>query len=141
MVRGPIFRRSITEKRWGAIMKYIRFQGLQKTVGISSQCGVFQLAYKLKNSPEITAYDDHELRKHLAWLEMHLKAPTLDEKPGSQRAIFWFRDRALEPINRIRSIKAILVEYGFWVEQITCENPGYVLYEDGWQVAAKPFRR
>ena len=121
-------------------MKYVRFQGLEKTKGIPSQRGIFQLAYQLKHSPEIYPYDDRELRKNLLWLDTHLKAPDVLDKPKHYRAIFWFKDGAIEPLKRIRAIKFVLEQYDIWVDQVTTTNPGYIIYQDGWQVAAKPFR-
>jgi len=35
----------------------------------------------------------------------------------------------------------ILREYGVVIDQISTEKPGYVVYEDGWQIVAKPFRK
>lgn len=122
-------------------MKYVRFQGLEKTDGISSRRGIFQLAYSLKNSALIAEYDDLSLRKNLGWLEMHLNAPSVLRDTKSKRAICWFKDGALEPIKRIRSIQAILTEYDIWIDQTTTSTPGYILYEDGWQIVARPFRR
>lgn len=121
-------------------MKYVRFQGLELNCGTSSKRGIFQLAYQLKYSPNTAEYDDKELRKNLNWLEMHLNAPSILDRAGHKRAICWFKDAAHEPLKRIRSIKFLLEEYGYWVDQITTGKPGYILYEDGWQVAAKPFR-
>jgi len=122
-------------------MKYVRFQGLELNCGTSSKRGVFQLAYQLKHSPNTAEHDDKELRNNLNWLEMHLKAPSILDRAGHQRTICWFKDTAHEPLKRIWSIKFLLEEYGYWVDQITIRKPGYILYEDGWQVAAKPFRR
>jgi len=38
----------------------------------------------------------------------------------------------------VRAIKAILEEAGYHIEQIETRDPGVVIYEDGWQVVAKP---
>lgn len=121
-------------------MKYVRFQGLTPNLGTSSKEGIFQLAYRLKRSPEITPYDDAELRRNLAWLDMHLKSPEILECSQSKRAICWFKETADEPIKRIWALKYLLETYGNWIEVIKTGKPGVVLYQDGWQVAAIPFR-
>ncbi len=121
-------------------MKYVRFQGLMPIRGSSSRRGIFQLAYKLKHSPEIHRYDDHELRQNLSWLEFHLNAPAVLDDREHFRAICWFKDDAREPLKRIWSIKILLEHYGYWIDVVKTRNPGRVIYEDGWQVAAKPFR-
>ena len=121
-------------------MKYVRFQGLESIHGASSRRGIFQLAYQLKHSEHTAAYHDKELRKNLNWLEMHLDAPSVLNRAEHFRTICWFKDTAHEPLKRIWAIKFVLEEYGVWINQITTVNPGNILYEDGWQVAAKPFR-
>ena len=121
-------------------MKYVRFQGLLPNLGTTSKLGIFQLAYQLKYSPETFCYHDHELRQHLDWLEAHLTAPKILERYEHYRAICWFKDSAIEPIKRIWVLKRLLEEYGYWVEQIKTENPGLIIYQDGWQIVAKPIR-
>ena len=71
---------------------------------------------------------------------MHLKSPACLREPGNSRAISWFHPRALEPIRRVRAIVEIVREHGVQVEQVTTRDPGIVIYEDGWQVVAKPRR-
>ncbi|MEM8986807.1 MAG: hypothetical protein AAGC95_08800 [Pseudomonadota bacterium] len=122
-------------------MKYVRFQGLELNCGTSSKRGIFQLAYQLKHSPFTAGHDDKELRKNLDWLEMHLQAPSILDGAKNHRAICWFKDAACEPLKRIWSIKFILGEYGVWIDRITTRKPGYIIYEDGWQIVAKPFRK
>ena len=122
-------------------MKYVRFQGIEFNAGTSSKRGIFQLAYQLKHCAKTADYHDKELRKNLIWLETHLDAPSILEKEEHFRAICWFKDIAREPLKRIWQIRVVLEEYGIWVEQVTTRNPGHILFEDGWQVVAKPFRR
>ena len=121
-------------------MKYVRFQGLESNLGTASKLGIFQLAYQLKHSPDTSSHDDKELRQNLGWLEMHLTAPKILDHSEHYRAICWFKDSAIEPLNRIWAIKNLLEQYGFWVDRIKTANPGLIIYQDGWQVAAKPFR-
>lgn len=121
-------------------MKYVRFQGLEKTEGIASRRGIFQLAYQLKRSPEILPYHDRELRQNLSWLETHLDAPDILNKSKHFSAICWFKDTAIEPLERVRAIKFVLEQYGIWVDQITTQKPGQIIYQDEWQVVAKPWR-
>ena len=122
-------------------MKYVRFQGLEFNSGTSSRRGIFQLAYQLKHAAHTADYHDQELRKNLIWLETHLDAPSVLDNDEHHRAICWFKDTAHEPLKRVWAIKFLLEEYGICVDQITTQNPRLILFEDGWQVAAKPLRR
>ncbi len=121
-------------------MKYVRFQGRQLIEGCSSKVGIFQLAYELKYAAQTTMHHDKELRKNLTWLETHLAEPTILERAEHYRAICWFKDTAHEPLKRIWSIKLLLEEYGVWVDCVKTASPGNVIYQDGWQIAAKPRR-
>ena len=71
-------------------------------------------------------------------VKTHLKSPKELHEKENFRAISWFNTRAIEPIKRIRKIKAILEEYGYIIDTLKMKDPGIIIYEDGWQVVAKP---
>jgi len=121
-------------------MKYVRFEGLVQNEGTSSRLGIFQLAHELKDSLQLSTYEENELRRHLEWMDKNLTAPDLLQKREHHRAIFWFKDTAAEPLKRIWAIKQILKEWDIWIDQIKVSKPGVIIYEDEWQVAAKPYR-
>ena len=54
-------------------------------------------------------------------------------------ALSWFRDTAHEHIGKMRDFALILERHGIAVRMIRTDRPGYVLYEDDYQVAAYPF--
>ncbi len=56
-----------------------------------------------------------------------------------RKAISWFKDTATEHLRRIRDVCAILEHHDVRVRMITTDRPGYILYEDEFQVAAEPF--
>lgn len=120
---------------------YIRFQTRVQDENSHRPSGVFVAVFDLRESVEISQYHSEELEKHLSWLKMHLKSPSCLRDRGNERAISWFHPRAVEPIRRIRALIEILREYGIVIDQITTQQPGYIVYEDGWQVVAKPFRK
>ena len=43
--------------------------------------------------------------------------------------------------DKVRSIVALLESKGVWVEMVTTADPGIILYEDQWQIVAKPRRK
>lgn len=120
---------------------YVRFQMRVQDEHSHRPSGVFVAVYDLRDSNEVAPYHMEELERHLAWLKMHLKSPACLKDRGNERALSWFHPRAVEPIRRVRAMVEILREYGIIIDQITTDRPGYVVYEDGWQVVAKPFRR
>ena len=88
-----------------------------------------------------TKYAEEILIENLTWLKTHLKSPKILKENKSHRAISWFNPRAQEPLKRIRSIKAILEEFGYYIDQVSTRDPGIIIYEDGFQVVAKPARK
>ncbi|HUH84044.1 MAG TPA: hypothetical protein VLX85_05515, partial [Stellaceae bacterium] len=56
------------------------------------------------------------------------------------QAISWFKDWANEHVARMRELQRVLEKHGVAVEVLTTERPGYIVYEDEFQVAAYPFR-
>jgi len=123
------------------VVRYVRFQTKRQDSDSHRPSGIFVALYDLRDSGELATHDADELNKHLDWLKMHLKSPACLKDIGNERAISWFHPRAKEPIRRVRAIVEILREYGVVIDQITTDHPGTVLYEDGWQVVAKPPRK
>ena len=121
-------------------MTLIRFQSRCPNLGTASRLGIFQIAYKLKHVARMSRADDKALRDALEWLEWHLDAPSILGKDENYRAICWFKDEALKPISRCWAIKRILEHYGYWIDLAKTRNPGLIIYQDGWQVVAKPKR-
>ncbi len=120
---------------------YIRFQGQRQSDNSPSKLGIFQLAYELRDLGDFPEYAEKELLKNIDWLKMHLKSPKVLREDGHQRAIAWFHPRAMEPLKRIRAIKVILEEYGYHIEQVKINDPGVIIYEDGFQIIAKPYKK
>jgi hypothetical protein len=58
-----------------------------------------------------------------------------------RRAVCWFRPNARRAIEKVRSISALLAEHGVPVRMIKTGDPGIVVYQDRWQLVAKPRRR
>ena len=92
---------------------------------------------------------EHELvvvRETLDWFDKNLKEPnrfTKSKRPFSgkkRRAISWFRSSASAHLARIRELIAVLENHQVMVRIIKTTRPGYVVYEDEFQVVSEPFR-
>ena len=55
-------------------------------------------------------------------------------------SLSWFKDSSKEHINRIHELIEILERYDIVVERITSKNPGYIVYDDEFQISAIPFK-
>lgn len=120
---------------------YVRFQGQVPNRGTRSKQGIFQLAFDLCDEPETPLWAVNELTRHLDWLKANLKEPDVLVQDENYRAICWFKSAAHEPMQHVWALKAMLEEFGYYIDVITSSAPGIVIYEDGHQIVAKPFRK
>ncbi len=120
---------------------YIRFVTARQSADSGFLEGIFQAAFALRDRGALESWEMQWLESELAWLKMHLKSPEVLREPENRRAICWFRPNALRPIEKVRSIAALLKEKGEPVQMIKTRDPGILLYADGWQVVAKPRRK
>jgi hypothetical protein len=88
----------------------------------------------------------HEQAKYeqvYEWFKKNLRAPrsfTRSSKPHAKKvSLSWFKDSANEHIAKMHVLKQILEAHGVVVDVIRTNRPGYVVYEDEFQVAAEPF--
>jgi hypothetical protein len=102
----------------------------------NQQQGVFTAAYALLDSGELSEADHDELWAHLRWFSSHLPVP---QRFDSDRAIFWFKSDAGEVTRRIWELVHALRRNELQVDLIRTRRPGYILYEDRFQIGAIPF--
>jgi hypothetical protein len=127
-------------------MRFIRFVLAQRHPDSGFEAGVFTLAYKLRDSPDLDAADRAALAENLAWFDTNLERPTRFNRSTSKgfyrrntRGIAWFKDCATEHLERMHQIKAILERYGHAVAMLSESKVGYVVHDDPFQVIAEPF--
>jgi hypothetical protein len=109
--------------------------------------GVFQAAFRLRDDGKLFAYEEVRLREISAWFDSNLQKPTrlTSAKPPHYRkrnnAISWFRSSASEHIGKIRELLAILDAHHVRHQMLKTKQPGYVVYEDEYQVVSVPFKQ
>jgi hypothetical protein len=119
----------------------VRFCMLYDDATSHAPQGVFQAAIALRDEGQLEPYEEEWLEHELSWLRMHLPSPSCLREAGNDRAICWFKPQAREPIARVRSMVAMLQAKGFSVDMLTRDSVGTIIYEDQWQVVAKPHRK
>ena len=109
--------------------------------------GVFEAAYQLSQSGELSESQKQEIDAVLHWFEKQLNTPTRLNKTGSKgwyrrapKGISWLKPTAEAHLAKLRSLATILEDHGLQVTMIKTRNPGYEVYEDDHQVVAEPFR-
>jgi hypothetical protein len=126
-------------------MSYVRFVIASNDSRSQVRQGVFQAVFDLDDGGHLSAVESAHLLELGLWFDKNLPTPSrfssrLDRSRRNGRAITWFKDSAYEHLERVREIVEILRNHDVGVEVITTDRPGYVVYEDEWQLAAEPFR-
>ena len=105
--------------------------------------GLFQAMTDLEEAGLLQAHEQEQYDEIYEWFRKHLRKPrsfTRSTKPHAKKvALSWFKDAATDHIRNMRAIAAILDGYGIQVDVLHTERPGYVVYEDSYQVTAEPF--
>ena len=116
----------------------IRFSTLAIDPDSGRPGGVLVAAHTLRDEGDLSAQEHEALRSVLAWFNEHLSIPTVLTEPEHRRAISWFKPAALEAIRRMWTLKEFLDAHGHHVNVLRTAEPGTVVYQDDWQVIAKP---
>jgi len=129
-------RHNLPEKR-----QYIRFVVGRKDEESHVEQGIFQAAGCAIEQNVITGSDADELCSLREWFNDNLEKPTSFGRKTLSLGICWFKVAASEHISRIWQMTRILEKHGIYVKKIKTIRPGYLIYEDDWQVVAEPFRK
>ena len=122
---------------------YIRFVTMDTKGDSGVPEGIFQAAAELRDDDELPLHDAEYLLDILRWFGEHLRRPsrfTRSRRPHRKnKAISWFKASAVDHIAKAREIVRLLEEHGWHVRTVKTDRPGYVVYEDEFQIAAEPF--
>lgn len=112
-----------------------------------SRDGFFSAAYELAETDSIGEAQRILLNEKLSWFEQNLSTPERFNRSKSKGAyrrnakgVSWFKDSASEHLSVAREVITMLVEHGWFVDELKTDRPGYVVYEDDFQIVAEPFR-
>lgn len=121
--------------------EYIRFVIDRKDEGSHVEQGIFQAVARALEWRSITGCDAEQLNELETWFGKNLEKPTSFGRDKLRLGICWFKTDATEHISRIWEMVQILERNGVYVKKIRTDRPGYVIYEDEWQLVAEPFRK
>ena len=121
--------------------EYIRFVIGRNDQESQVEQGIFQAAALARDWQIVTGADADELHELRAWFNENLEKPASFGRGKLRRGICWFKTGAAEHISRIWEMVQILERNGIYVKKIRTDKPGYVIYEDEWQLVAEPFRK
>ena len=122
---------------------FVRFVVNLRDPNSNRRQGLFQAGKRLLEGIEISQSDSEYLISIRTWFDINLEKPdrlALSSRANSkEQAISWFKDNASEHIRQMREYQRIIELYGETVSVLHTERPGYIVYEDDFQVAAYPF--
>jgi hypothetical protein len=121
--------------------EYVRFVIGRKDEDSQVEQGIFQAAALALEWRDITGSDADALNELRAWFSENLEKPTSFGRDSLRLGICWFKTGATEQIARIWEMVGILERHGIYVKKIRTDKPGYVIYEDKWQLVAEPCRK
>ena len=117
---------------------YIRFTVLSAGTSSGRKTGILVAAHELRDNADLSIEDHESLRLLINWFNEHLKVPKVLAESGNARAISWFKTEGKKPLAKMWELKALLEFHGENIEVHKTWDPGTIIYEDGWQVVAKP---
>jgi hypothetical protein len=124
---------------------YLRFAIATKDEDSGRGLGIFHAAGDLRDRGELESWEADYLSDLRGWFNQHLDKPdrfTASKPPfyrKQSKAIAWFKDTALDHIEKVREMASILERHGVNVTTFRTERVGYVVYEDEFQIVAEPF--
>ncbi len=122
----------------------VRFTVLRRNACSQVEDGLFQAAHALRASGALAPAEEALVADVFRWFGARLPRPrrfARSTRPHAQaKAVCWFRDTAAEHLARMEDLVAILRTHGQVVQRLTTDRPGYVVYEDAYQVVSEPFR-
>lgn len=123
---------------------YLRFVIAEIDSRSQSLKGIFTVGYDLLRDRELEIYEEEEIKTLLAYFQKMLPIPTKfsrkKKKPDEDtRGISWIKSENTELVTKLYELKNIVERHGYFVETIKSKTPGYVVYEDEFQVVAEPF--
>ena len=122
---------------------YLRFVIHRNDQASGRRQGLFQALAAMEDQGLLLPHEQAQYEDIYAWFKANLKKPrsfTRSTKPHAKKvSLSWFKDSAREHIAKMYALKQILEAHGVVVDVIQTNRPGYVVYEDEFQVAAEPF--
>ena len=123
---------------------YIRFIIHKLDDRSGKRQGLFQAMSDLEDAGALNEYEELEYAEIYEWFRENLKKPrsfSRSTEPDAPKvALSWFRHTATEHVSRMYRICQILADHGILVEVLRTERPGFIVYQDEFQVTAEPLR-
>ncbi len=122
---------------------FLRFETHGRHAETGLKVGVFHVAYELLESDHLESLERREIRLVLDWFAEHLPIPhrlACSRRPGAHsNGVCWFKSTAARHVSQVRYLAILLRQQQIAVVEKRTVNPGYIAFEDDFQVVAEPF--
>lgn len=126
---------------------FLRFVRLTTVEGAKAREGFFTAAYEMREKEGLDSASLSRLEDMLAWFRQNLTIPSGFNKSKSKGAyrrrntkgLSWFKPNARDHVTRAYELAEMLSQHGYHIEVLKSARPGYVVYEDEFQLVAEPF--
>ena len=124
---------------------YVRFVVDEISEDSGVELGIFQATYRLWRVGQLHSGAEVWWADIDEWFGRKLETPNRfarsRRRGANDCAICWFKASATRHVARAHELVALLAEHHVPSRMLRTRRPGYVVYEDEFQVAAEPFRR
>jgi hypothetical protein len=118
-------------------MIFIRFVVGSESDSPRTQSGLFTEIEYLRKNDKLQPYQVDMVKDIFKYFNDNLPVPPYSTKNWSVDAISWFKDTAMDFIDKMRDLTFILEENGYQVRVIKTAEPGMKLYEDEYQIVSQ----
>ena|SRR5713101_5277768 len=106
--------------------------------------GIIRATLDLKDARALTYPEEACLKLLYDWFNAYLPVPRRFSRSrrrgAAHSAVCWFKPTAVEQIRKARRLASLLEAKGLLTAMLRTRKPGYVVYEDEYQVAAVAYR-
>jgi hypothetical protein len=108
--------------------------------------GIFQAASSMLDDIESYSSFQAELLPLWQWFKDNLSRPSRFGRTASKghfrrdsAGLSWFKPSATEYVERAIQMSDVLKRGGYPITMLKTRKPGFIVYEDKWQIVAEPF--
>ncbi|MSP37607.1 MAG: hypothetical protein EXR70_03860 [Deltaproteobacteria bacterium] len=125
-------------------MRYLRFVIPNRSEESGYRYGFLRGAEVIQKRGVLPDYEDERLEEIFKWFNKNLPVPARvsrkrNNSHKNHRGLAWFKDTAVDHIRLAREVVELMRLHGVVVETVTTDRPGFIVYEDDFQVVAEPF--
>ncbi len=122
---------------------YLRFVIAQRDPDSGRRQGLFHACFRLRDQGVLDRVEAKILADAMDWFNQELARPerlAKARRPHAKSvALSWFKREAELHIQKMLSLVYLLEAHRCKVHVLTTDRPGYVVYEDQFQIVAEPF--